>query len=166
MPKEIAFESGKIIETGMDIVLITKQDVEFTDLSPPKTEEARVKHRDKMIEFIHKQGFLIGLDNPERCVLLVDEGLAIGIFRSLDEIYAYVKQGYPSADLEKYKSELLANGYPEDFHKLPPEAQERWDELPAEIKQIIREKGAEILEMQKVEDGEDGEKIFHPNSNF
>ena len=166
MPKEIAFEGGKVIETDMDIVLITKQDVEFTDPPAPKTEEARIKHRDKMIEFIHKQGFHIGMDNPEHRVLLVDEGLAIGIFRSLDEIYAYVKQGYPAADIERHKSELLANGYPEDFHKLPPAVREQWNELPEDAKQIIREKGAEILELHKVEDGEDGEKIFHPSSNF
>ena len=34
MPKEIAFEGRKIIETGIDIVLIPKQDVEFTDPLP------------------------------------------------------------------------------------------------------------------------------------
>lgn len=108
----------------------------------------------------------MGMDNPECRVLLIDEGLAIGVFRSLEEMYAYVKQGYPAADIGKYKSELLANGSPEDFYKLLRTVQEQWNELPENAKQIIRDNGADILEMHKVEDGEDGEKIFHPNSNF
>ena len=92
MPKEMEFEGGKIVKTDMDIVLIPKQEVKFTDPPAPKTERDRIKHRDKMIEFIHQQGFLMGMDNPERRVLLVDEGLAIGVFRSLDEMYDYVKK--------------------------------------------------------------------------
>ena len=166
MPKEIEFEGGKIIEAGMDIVLIPKQNVEFSDPPAPETEEARIKHRDKMIEFIHKQGFRMGMDNPERRFLIVDGDLAIGIFHSLAEIYDYVKQGYPAADIEKYKSSLVAEGYPEDFHKLPPEVRERWDKLPEETKQAIRDNGANIVEVQKIEEMDDGEKIFQPNSKF
>ena len=60
MPKEMAFKSGRIIEASMDIVLIPKQDVGFSDPPAPETKEARIKHRDKMIEFIHKQGFREG----------------------------------------------------------------------------------------------------------
>ena len=74
MPKEMEFEGGKIIEAGMDIVLIPKQDVGFSDPPAPETEEARIKQRDKMIEFIHNKGFRMGMDTPERRVLLVDEG--------------------------------------------------------------------------------------------
>ena len=44
MPKEMEFEGGRIIETGMDIVLIPKQNVEFSDPPAPKTEKDRIKH--------------------------------------------------------------------------------------------------------------------------
>ena len=74
MPKEIAFEGGKVIKTGMDIVLIHKQDVEFTDPPTPKSEKDRIKHQGKMIEFIHQKGFHIGMESPEHRFLLVDEG--------------------------------------------------------------------------------------------
>ena len=57
MPKEIAFKGGKIVVTCMDTVLIPKQDVEFSDPPVQETEETKINHRDKIIEFIHKQGF-------------------------------------------------------------------------------------------------------------
>ena len=43
MPKEIQFEGGQVIEAGINIVFIQKQDVEFTDTPALKTEAARIK---------------------------------------------------------------------------------------------------------------------------
>ena len=40
--------------------------------------------------------------------------------------------------------QLVANGYPVDFHKLPLEVWNKWDELPEEAKSAIREKGADF----------------------
>ena len=157
MSKE--FEGGETIKPGLDVIVIVRQDVSFSKPPESKTEE-------QMIAFIHKEGFSTAMRDPEERCLLIDEGLGIGPFRSLEEIYDYVKKGYPATDIERYKNSLAAIGYPADFHKLPPQIQNEWDELPEETKQAIRENGADIVEMHKMEDGEDGEKIFHPNSNF
>ena len=157
---------GEIIETRMDVIIISRQDVEFSAPPSPKTEEAKIKERDRMVDFIHKKGFEMAMNNPEQRCLLIDEGLAIGIFKSLEEIYDYVKKGYPAADIERYRSSLAADGLPQDLHKLPPEVRERWDELPEDVKQTIREKGAGIIEMRKIEETEDGERIVHPDPKF
>ena len=105
-------------------IAIPKQDVEFSNLPMPDTEETRKNRCDEMFEFIHREGFKMGKKKVGHYFLIVDEGLVIGIFHSLEEIYQYVKEGYPTADIERYKSFLSANGYPEDFHKLPPEVRE------------------------------------------
>ena len=164
MSKE--FEGCEVAETRIDVLVIPKQDVEFSASPQPKTEEDRTKERDKMIDFIHKKGFEMAMNNPDQRCLLVDEGLGIGIFKSLEEIYDYVKKGYPAADIERYKSSLAADGLPQDLHKLPPEVRERWNELPEDVKQTIREKGADIIEMRKIEETEDGERIVHPDPKF
>ena len=164
MSKE--FESGEIITPRDDVIIIPKQDVEFSASPQPKTEEAKIKERDRMLDFIRKKGFEMAMNNPAQRCLLVDEGLAIGLFRSLEEIYQYVKEGYPTADIERYKSSLAASGYPEDFHKLPFEVIQKWDELPEKIKQEIRERGVGIVEMRKIEEHEDGERLIHPDPKF
>ncbi|MCY4048917.1 MAG: DNA methyltransferase [Hyphomicrobiales bacterium] len=105
-------------------IAIPKQDVEFSNLPMPDTEETRKNRCDEMFEFIHREGFKMGKKKVGHYFLIVDEGLVIGIFHSLEEIYQYVKEGYPTADIERYKSFLSANGYPEDFHKLSPEVRE------------------------------------------
>ena len=160
MSKE--FESCGIVEARMNVLVIPKQDVEFSNPIEPKTEEAK----DKMVAFIHKEGFKMVMDDPEHRCLLVDDGLGIGMFSSLEEIYHYVKNGYPAADIERYKSSLAAKGYPEDFHKLPFELQRKWEEIPEEAKQAIREKGADIVEVRKIEENEDGDRIIQPNTKF
>ena len=147
------------IKPGLDVIVIVRQDVSFSKPPEPKTEE-------QMIAFIRKEGFSTVMRDPEERCLLIDEGLGIGPFRSLEEMYDYVKKGYPATDIERYKNSLAAIGYPADFHKLPPEIQNAWDELPEETKQAIRENGADIVEMHKMEDSDDGEKIMHPNRKF
>ena len=164
MSKE--FEGGEIIEHREDVIIIPRQDVEFSAPPSPKTEEAKTSKRDEMIAFIHKKGFEMVANNPEQRCLLVDTGLGIGMFRSLEEIYQYVKEGYPTADIERYKSSLAANGYPEDFHKLPFALIRKWDELPEKIKQDIREQGVGIVEMRKVEESEAGERVIQPDPKF
>ena len=42
-----------------------------------------------MVDFIHKKGFQMAINNPEQRCLLVDEALGIGIFKSLEEIEIY-----------------------------------------------------------------------------
>ena len=166
MPKEMEFEGAEIIKPREDVIIIPKQDVEFSANPSPNTEEASNKERDRMLDFIHKEGFEMAMNNPDQRCLLVDEGLGIGIFKSLEEIYDYVKKGYPAADIERYRSSLAADGLPQDLHKLPPEVRERWDELPEDVKQTIREKGADIIEMRKIEETEDGERVIHPDPKF
>ena len=61
---------------------------------------------------------------------------------------------------------MAAKGYPEDFHNLPFALIKKWDKLPGEIKQTIREKGVGIVEMRKVEEKEDGERVIQPNPKF
>ena len=99
MPKQ--FEGCEIAETRIDVLVIPKQDVGFSASSQPNTEEAKIKERDRMVDFIHKKGFQMAMNNPDQRCLLVDEGLGIGIFKSLEEIYDYVKKGYPAADIER-----------------------------------------------------------------
>ena len=160
------FEGGEIIEPRKDVIIIPKQDVEFSNPPQPKTEKGRTNKRDEMIAFIHKEGFQMVANNPEQRCLLVDEGLGIGMFRSLEEIYDYVKKGHPAADIKRYKSSLVANGYPEDFHKLPSELWKNWDEIPEEAKQAIRDRGVGIVEMRKIEENESGERVIQPNPKF
>ena len=162
MPKEMEFESGESITTRMDVIVIPKQDVGFSDPPQPKTKE----DKDEMVAFIHKEGFKMVMDDPEHRCLLVEDGLGIGMFKSLEEIYDYVKRGCPAADIEKWKSFLADKGYPADFHKLPPEMWNQWEDVPEEAKQAIREKGAGIVEMVKIEKNEDGHRIIHPNPKF
>ena len=166
MPKEIEFKGGETIETRADVIVIPKQDVGFSDPPQLKTKEAKSKMRDEMTAFIHKQGFKMVMTDPKQQCLLVDDGLGIGMFKSLEEIYDYVKGGYPAADVEKWKSFLANKGYPEDFHKLPPEMWNQWENMPEEAKQAIREKGAGIVETVKIEISGDGKRLIHPNPKF
>ena len=147
------------IKPRSDVVVIPRQNVKFSNPPEPKTEE-------QMIAFIRKEGFSMVVIDTERRCLLVDEGLGIGLFRSLEQIYDYVKKGYPAADIERYQSSLNANGLPQDFHKLPPEMWNQWDDLPEEAKQAIREKGADIVEMVKFETRQGGKRVIHPNPKF
>ena len=163
MPKE--FEGGKFVENSSNIMVIPKQDVEFSAPPSPKTEEAKTSKREEMIAFIHKEGFGMVMNDIEQHCLLVEDGLGIGMFHSLEEIYQYVKKGHPAADVQMYKSFLAANGYPQDFHKLPPEVWSNWDKLPEEVKQIIRENGADIY-VRKTEEIKTGERVIHPNPRF
>ena len=164
MSKE--FESCGIVEARMNVLIIPKQDVEFSNPIEPKTEEAEAKEYDRMFAFIHEKGFQMVMNNPEQRCLLVDDGLGIGMFSSLEEIYHYVKNGYPAADIEKWKSFLADEGYPADFHKLPFELQRKWEDMPEEAKQAIRERGAGIVEVVKIEESEDGKRVIHPNPKF
>ena len=157
MSKE--FEGGETIKPGLDVIVIVRQDVSFSKPPESKTEE-------QMIAFIRKEGFSTAMKDPEERCLLVDEGLGIGPFRSLEEIYDYVKKGYPAADIEKWKSSLAAKGYPADFHKLPPEIWNEWDDMPEEVKQAVHEKGAGIFKMVKFEPRGDGKRIIQPSPNF
>ena len=188
MPKEI--ESGKFIETRSDIIVIPKQDIEFPAHPSPKTEDVSDKEPDRMTEdvsdkepdrmtedvsnkepdrmteFIHKEGFKIITNNPEQYCLLVDDGLGIGMFGSVKEIYDYVKNGYPAADIQKWKSFLAANECPHDFHKLPPEVWNKWDELPEKVKQAIRENGSDSVYTRIMEKIKTGERLIYPNPKF
>lgn len=164
MPKKI--EGGKFVEARADVIVIPKQNVEFPAHPSPKTEEAKEKEQDRMTKFIHKEGFRMVMNNPEQHCLLVDDGLGIGMFRSLEEIYDYVKKGHPATDIQIYKSFLADNGYPQDFHKLPPEVWKKWDEIPEEVKQAIRENGADIIYVRKTAELKTGERVIHPNSKF
>ena len=83
---------------------------------------------------------------------------------TLDRIRVLSK--YPAADIERYKSSLTAGGYPEDFHKIPFQVIKNWNELPEEIRQTIRERGVGIVEMRKIEETEDGDRIVHPYPKF
>lgn len=157
MSKE--FEGGETIKPGLDVIVIVRQDVSFSKPPESKTEE-------QMIAFIHKEGFSTAMRDPEERCLLIDEGLGIGPFRSLEEMYDYVKKGYPAVDIERYKNSLAAIGYPADFHKLPPEIQNAWDDMPEEVKQAVREKGAGIFEMVKFETRQGGKRVIHPNPKF
>ena len=49
--------------------------------------------REEMVAFIHKEDFKMVINDPEQRYLFVDEGLGIGIFKPLEEIYDYVKRG-------------------------------------------------------------------------
>ena len=65
-----------------------------------------------MTRSILKNGFMLGLNSPKERVLIVEDGLVIGIFRSLAEIHNYVQKGYPAADIRKHKADMLASGPP------------------------------------------------------
>ena len=53
MPKE--FEGSEIIENREDVIVILKQDVEFSTPPLPKTEKAKINERDRMVDFIRKK---------------------------------------------------------------------------------------------------------------
>ena len=82
------------------------------------------------------------------------------------EIHNYVQNGYPSADIEKYKADLLASGRPEDFHRLPAVIRESWDNLPEELKQRIREEGVDAAEFRMVSETTCGKEVIHPSAKF
>ena len=117
MPKK--FKGGEITKPRENVIVIPRQDVEFFAPPSPETEEAKTKIQDEMIAFIRQKGFDTAMDDSNQRCLLIDEGLGICPFKSLEEVYDYVKKGYVTADIERYKSSLATNGYPEDFHKLP-----------------------------------------------
>ena len=145
MPKEP--EGGEIIKPREDIIVVPRQNAKFSTPPLSEAEEGKSKIQDEMIAFIRKKGFDMAMSTPRQRCLLIDEGLGIGPFKSLEEIYDYVKKGYPAADIERYKSSLVVNGYPEDFHKLPFQVIKRGNELPEEVRQTIREKGIGIVQM-------------------
>ena len=96
----------------MNIVLIPKQNVEFSDPPPPKTKKAQDKKQAKIIKLICNKGFeiLTDPDDSEQLLLYVGKGRAIGIFRSVYEIQHYVQNGYPAVDIERHGAEFECVG--------------------------------------------------------
>ena len=96
MPEEP--EGGEIIKPREDIIVVPRQNVKFSTPPLSETEEDKSKIQDEMIAFIRKKGFDMAMNDPQQRCLLIDEGLGIGVFRSLEEIYDYVKKGHPATD--------------------------------------------------------------------
>ena len=69
IPKE--FEGCEITETRMDAIVMPKQDVEFSAPPSPETEEARIKERDRMLDFIQKEGFEVAYKIPISLILII-----------------------------------------------------------------------------------------------
>lgn len=109
MYEKINFEEGTFVKNRMDIILIPKQNVESSNPLPVKNEKSGTRNLSKIINFILKKGFHVATNDLEEHCLVNDEGLGIGVFNSLEEMYGYVKRGYPEADIEKYKSEIVSN---------------------------------------------------------
>ena len=160
------FEGGCLVKGPGEVILIHKQDVKFLDPPPAKTKKAENEKHDQMIRLILESGFTLGLNSPEEMFLVVEDGLAIGIFRSLAEIHNYVRKGYPATDIKKHKADMLANGRPEDFHKLPVVIREDWDNLPEELRQRIREEGVDAAEFRMVVETTCGKEVIHPSAKF
>ena len=92
----------------MNIILIPKQNVEFSDPPPLKTKKAQDKKQAKAIKLICDEGFEVLTDPDDEGELLLDVGKsrAIGVFSSVYEIKHYVKNGYPSADIARHEAEF------------------------------------------------------------
>ena len=106
------FEGGRLVKNPTEVFLIHKHDVEFLGHPPAKTKKAEDERQERMTRSILKNGFMLGLNSPKERVLIVEDGLVIGIFRSLAEIHNYVQKGYPAADIRKHKADMLASGPP------------------------------------------------------
>ena len=106
--KILGYIGGAEPAEQMNIVLIPKQNVEFSDPPRPKTKKAQEKKRAKTIKLIRNEGFkiLTDPDDDEQMLLYVGKGRAIGIFRSVYEIHHYVQKGYPIADIERHEAEF------------------------------------------------------------
>ena len=92
----------------MNIILISKQNVEFSDPPLPKTKKAQDKKQAKAIKFIRDKGFDILTDPDDKREMLLDvgESRAIGIFQSVYEVEYYVRKGYPAIDIARHEAEF------------------------------------------------------------
>ena len=160
------FEGGRLVKEPVAVIVIRKQDVEFLDPPPARTKKAEHERREQMTRFIMENGFMLGLNGPKERFLVIEDGLAIGIFRSLAEIHNYVQKGYPADDIKRHKADMLASGRPEDFHKIPAVIREDWDNLPEELRRRIREEGVDAVEFRMVSETTCGKEIILPSAKF
>ena len=160
------FEGGRLVKEPAAVIVIRKQDVEFLHPPPAKTKKAENERQEQMTRFIMENGFGLGLNGREERFLVVEDGLAIGIFRSLAEIHNYVQKGYPADDIKRHKANMLASGRPEDFHKIPAVIREDWDNLPEELRRRIQEEGVDAAEFRMVVETTCGKEVIHPSAKF
>ena len=154
------------MRSGIEFIVIPKQEVEFSDPPPARTEEAHIEEQKEMAKFIREKGFRADTGDPGERFLVVERGLAIGVFRSLPEMHDYVRKGYPADDIERYKVRMTANGYPEDFHRLPGPIRQIWDQLPDEAKRDIREKGVGAITIKEIGETRCGKRIISPGTEL
>ena len=93
---------------GMNIIIIPKQDVKFSEPPPLKTKKAENKRQAKATKRINDKEFKIFKDpnDSKQWLLYIGESLAIGVFSSVYEMEHYAQKGYPIADIERHEAEF------------------------------------------------------------